>query len=51
MSAGMENYIPNLTRKSIEGSHWVLWERPADVNRLIKEWLKETSVQGERSLL
>lgn len=41
MSVGMEHYIPNMTRKSVEASHWVLWEKPVDVNKYIKEWLEE----------
>ncbi|KAL8795312.1 MAG: hypothetical protein Q9195_002182 [Heterodermia aff. obscurata] len=41
MSEGMEKYVPNLTRKSVEASHWALWEAPEQVNSLIEEWLKK----------
>lgn len=50
MSNGMEQYIPNLTRQSVEANHWALWEKPTDVNRHITEWL-ERITQHDRSLL
>jgi pimeloyl-ACP methyl ester carboxylesterase len=42
MSAGMEKYIPQLTRKSVESSHWALWQAPGVVNGYIKDWLNAT---------
>ncbi|KAH8801505.1 epoxide hydrolase [Xylogone sp. PMI_703] len=39
MSVGMEKYFRNLTRGEVEASHWALWEKPAEVNRLIEEFL------------
>ncbi|KAI9773567.1 MAG: hypothetical protein M1840_006841 [Geoglossum simile] len=42
MSLGMENYIPQLTRKSVETSHWALWQAPELVNGHIKDWLNAT---------
>lgn len=50
MSNGMEKYVPNLTRQSVETHHWALWERPTDVNRHIKEWLERVT-QHDRGLL
>lgn len=49
MSEGMEQHIPNLTRKSVDTSHWALWEAPKQVNHFIKEWLG--SVDKPRSAL
>ena len=48
MSEGMEKYIPNLTRKSVEASHWALWEAPQQVNKLIQEWLKKVNASQAR---
>ena len=41
MAAKMGERIPKLTRKEVEAGHWALWERPADCNRIIGEWLEE----------
>ena len=49
MSKGMDNYIPNLTRGSVETSHWALWEAPEQVNKLIGGWLKK--VTGSTAVL
>ncbi len=40
MSRAMDEYIPNLTRKSVDTRHWALWERPDEVNQIIREWLE-----------
>ena len=48
MSEGMEKYIPNLTRKSVEASHWALWEAPEQVNSLIGEWLRNVKINEAR---
>ena len=37
---GLENYVPELTVKRIaDASHWVVHEKPAEVNRMIREFL------------
>jgi pimeloyl-ACP methyl ester carboxylesterase len=37
---GLDRVVPTLTIKRIpEGTHWVVREKPADVNRLIREFL------------
>jgi hypothetical protein len=41
MSEGMDEYVPNMTRKSVATSHWALWEAPEQVNGMIKEWLEK----------
>lgn len=41
MAAKMEQRIPKLTRGEVDAGHWALWERPADCNRLIGEWLEK----------
>ncbi|KAK4237902.1 Alpha/Beta hydrolase protein [Achaetomium macrosporum] len=40
MSVGMEKYVPNLVKKEVDASHWALWEKPAEVNQYIEEFLK-----------
>jgi pimeloyl-ACP methyl ester carboxylesterase len=39
---GLDRVVPTLTIKRVpEGTHWVVREKPADVNRLIREFLAE----------
>ena len=39
---GLERYVPNLTIKRIpDGSHWVTHEKPALVNRHIREFIRD----------
>jgi pimeloyl-ACP methyl ester carboxylesterase len=38
---GLDAVVPNLTLKRIpDGSHWVIHERPGEVNRLIREFIE-----------
>ena len=38
---GLDAYVPQLTIKRIpDGTHWVVHEKPADVNRLIREFIR-----------
>lgn len=39
MSAKMEESFTRLTRKEVDGTHWAHWERSAEVNQLVGEWL------------
>ncbi|KAL8916716.1 MAG: hypothetical protein Q9208_008363 [Pyrenodesmia sp. 3 TL-2023] len=43
MSQGMNKYVPKLIKKSVETQHWALWERPDEVNHIIREWLKSVT--------
>jgi pimeloyl-ACP methyl ester carboxylesterase len=39
---GLEAYVPQLTVRRIpDATHWVVRERPAEVNRLIRAFLAE----------
>ena len=40
LSEGMERFLPNLTRKEVEASHWALWQKPVEVNGMVREWLE-----------
>ncbi|CAL8291049.1 unnamed protein product [Lota lota] len=43
LSKGMEDKIPNLSRRHIEDcGHWTQMEKPAEVNRILISWLQET---------
>lgn len=50
MSANMEQYMPNLTRKEVTASHWALWEKPEEVNNIVKEWLEGFAFSGKSTL-
>lgn len=40
MSEKMGDSIPNLEKHTVDGAgHWVLWERPAECNDILKSWL------------
>ncbi|XP_037332199.2 bifunctional epoxide hydrolase 2, partial [Pungitius pungitius] len=46
-SKGMEDLIPHLSRGHIEEcGHWTQMERPAETNRILVSWLKETLKGG-----
>lgn len=40
LSEGMERFVSKLTRKEVEASHWALWQKPVEINGMIKEWLE-----------
>lgn len=40
LSDGMERFVPDLTRKEVEASHWALWQKPVEVNGMVREWLE-----------
>ncbi|KAK4163472.1 putative epoxide hydrolase [Cladorrhinum sp. PSN259] len=46
MADGMVKVVDQLTRKGVECSHWATWEKPAEVNRHIGEFL-EGVLKGE----
>lgn len=38
-SLGMETLVPDLTRAMIDSGHWVTWEAPGEVSRIMLDWL------------
>lgn len=40
MSAGMDQHFDSLVMKEVDATHWALWERPAEVNQHIDEFLR-----------
>ncbi|WEW61172.1 alpha/beta hydrolase family protein [Emydomyces testavorans] len=47
LSKGMEKYIPKLTRAEVDGTHWVLWQKPEDCNKIIERWIEEVVFGGQ----
>lgn len=43
LGRSMAKTIPQLTLKRVDTSHWALWEKPEEVNRIIAQWVKETA--------
>lgn len=42
LSEGMERFVANLTRKEVDAGHWALWQKPVEINGMIREWLERT---------
>lgn len=40
--------VPDLTIREVDAGHWLLWEKPREVNAFITEWMKQ---QGLISLV
>lgn len=40
LSADMQRYVPNLTRKEVNSSHWALWEKSEQINEMVGKWLR-----------
>ena len=40
MSKNMETLIPDLTRGEVPATHWVLTQEPAEVNKILRQWLE-----------
>ncbi|KAJ6120163.1 hypothetical protein N7523_004443 [Penicillium sp. IBT 18751x] len=41
MTKGMHEAVTNLTVVEIEASHWILWQKPEEVNEAIRYWFKK----------
>ncbi|CAI6337334.1 unnamed protein product [Periconia digitata] len=40
MSKSMGAFMPNLTRGDVDATHWILMQKPAEANLIIKNWLQ-----------
>ncbi|KAL4916593.1 Alpha/Beta hydrolase protein [Aspergillus aurantiobrunneus] len=45
LGKGMGKYLPQLTTKQVDASHWALWEKPKEVNDILNTWVNEV-VEG-----
>lgn len=43
ISHGMDMWFESLTRREVNTNHWALWEKPAEVNKHITEFLSNKS--------
>lgn len=41
MLEGAEGVVPSLRRREVQAGHWALWERPEEVNGIVREWVEE----------
>lgn len=48
MSHGLERLVGEgkLTRAEVEAGHWALWQKPADCNKAIGDWLEAVVQEG-----
>ncbi|KAH7065902.1 Alpha/Beta hydrolase protein [Paraphoma chrysanthemicola] len=51
MSKGMDALIPNLTRGEVAATHWALTQKPAEVNKIIRQWLEGQGLGDIKSSL
>ena len=42
MSSRMSSVLPRLTTHEADGSHWILWERPNEINVILQDWFEKT---------
>ncbi|KAI8073102.1 Alpha/Beta hydrolase protein [Gongronella butleri] len=43
MTDGIEAFVPKVEKHVVDGAgHWILWEKPDEVNELLKQWLAKT---------
>ena len=50
MAAKMEEKIAKLTRMEVVAGHWALWEKPEEVNAILKEWFDGVVFGGKSKL-
>lgn len=50
LAKNMERSIPNLTRGEVRAGHWALWQTPAEVNAILKDWLQGVVLGGKSKL-
>lgn len=41
IAAKMAENVPNYTTKNVDASHWLLWQKPEEVNTIITEWMQK----------
>ncbi|KAI9760979.1 MAG: hypothetical protein M4579_001355 [Chaenotheca gracillima] len=50
MSQAMPHFFSNMTKKEVAAGHWVNWQKPEEINAILKEWIAAT-VFGDKSKL
>lgn len=50
LAAKMNKDVPQLTMKEVDGTHWVLVEKPDECNALLKDWFNSVVWGGKSKL-
>ena len=50
MAAKMEERIDKLTKRQVTAGHWALWEKPEEVNGILKDWFDGVVFGGKSKL-
>jgi len=50
LANGMEKWFRSLTKAEVDAHHWALWEKPAEVNQHIEDFLFGTVGLAKASL-
>jgi soluble epoxide hydrolase/lipid-phosphate phosphatase len=50
MAAKMHERVDRLTTRQVTAGHWALWEKPEEVNRILKEWFDGVVFGGKSKL-
>lgn len=51
LAKGQEAHFDKLTSVEVDASHWILWEKPQEVNDHLKAWLEKCGLIGPRASL
>ncbi|KAF9253525.1 hypothetical protein LCP9604111_1051 [Penicillium roqueforti] len=49
LGKSMGQQVPRLTLEQVDTSHWALWEKPEEVNEIIRSWLNQQYFADGRS--
>ncbi|THC93651.1 hypothetical protein EYZ11_006863 [Aspergillus tanneri] len=47
MVASMGTMVPNLTLKDVKAGHWILWQKPVEVNDILTGWMRQQGLVAE----
>jgi soluble epoxide hydrolase/lipid-phosphate phosphatase len=47
LGAGMGRFCSDLRKAEVQAGHWALWEKPAEVNAVVGEWLRDVVLKGK----
>lgn len=50
MAAKMHERVDRLTTRQVTAGHWALWEKPEEVNGILKEWFDGVVFGGKSKL-
>ncbi|KAJ6164812.1 hypothetical protein N7470_003484 [Penicillium chermesinum] len=50
LGKSMSKTLPNLAIERVDTAHWALWEKPAEVNAILKNWLQNVALQAKPSV-